>query len=281
MTVTDSTIADNSAFQGGGVSNNYGGTLTIVDSTLANNSANQYGGAIDNVGTLTTISSTIAYNTVTAGGIGAGIDAYGGTTILYDSIVVLNTNGTASTAPADDISGSVSSSSAYNMIGVGGLNNGVNGNLVGVTKPGLAAGLAANGGPTETIALLAGSPALGAGSASITGVSVPSTDQTGTNRPASKFDIGAYQSAFVFVTSSTSSTKAATVSQAAPTTVVTNALAAPSIVSTPSPFGGRRLSSKGHRKAAKSPAHAAVHHAIRTVSVKPQTTPSVRIARHR
>ena len=35
--------------------------------------------------------------------------------------------------------------------------------MVGATNPGLGA-LANNGGPTETIALLAGSPAIGAGS---------------------------------------------------------------------------------------------------------------------
>ena len=40
--------------------------------------------------------------------------------------------------------------------------SGLNGNLVGVTKP-LLGELADNGGPTETIALLAGSPAIDAG----------------------------------------------------------------------------------------------------------------------
>ena len=37
MTVTDSTIANNSATAGGGIDN--GGTLTIINSTIANNSA--------------------------------------------------------------------------------------------------------------------------------------------------------------------------------------------------------------------------------------------------
>ncbi len=57
--------------------------------------------------------------------------------------------------------------SAYNMIGTGGaggLTNGTNGNLVGVTSPDLATTLANNGGPTQTIALLFGSPAIDAGS---------------------------------------------------------------------------------------------------------------------
>ena len=52
-----------------------------------------------------------------------------------------------------------------NLIGTGGsggLTNGSNGNLVGVADPGLGT-LADNGGPTQTIALLAGSPAIDAG----------------------------------------------------------------------------------------------------------------------
>ena len=61
----------------------------------------------------------------------------------------------------------MSSASANNLIGAGGgnsgLTNGVNGNLVGVGDPGLGA-LANNGGPTQTIALLPGSPAIDAGS---------------------------------------------------------------------------------------------------------------------
>ena len=60
----------------------------------------------------------------------------------------------------------MSSTSAYNLIGTGGsggLLSGVNGNQVGVADPGLGT-LADNGGPTQTIALLPGSPAIDAGS---------------------------------------------------------------------------------------------------------------------
>ena len=60
----------------------------------------------------------------------------------------------------------MSSASAYNLIGTGGsggLVNGINGNQVGVADPGLGP-LADNGGPTQTIALLPGSPAIDAGS---------------------------------------------------------------------------------------------------------------------
>ena len=74
--------------------------------------------------------------------------------------------GTGSTATASDIAGTVATTSAYNLIGTGGsggLTNGTNGNQVGVANPGLGT-LANNGGPTQTIALLPGSPAIDKGS---------------------------------------------------------------------------------------------------------------------
>ena len=93
-----------------------------------------------------------------------------GTVTLYDHSWRSNTNNFTRHSP-DDIStlaaGTVSASSAYNLIGTGGsggLTNGINGNQVGRYRPGaLSAGLANNGGLTETIALLAGSPAIAAG----------------------------------------------------------------------------------------------------------------------
>lgn len=80
----------------------------------------------------------------------------------------------------DQIDGSVSGT--HNLIGAGsagGLASGLLGNLVGVVSPGLAAGLADNDGPTQTIALLPGSPAIDAASVTILGVTVPTTDERG------------------------------------------------------------------------------------------------------
>ena len=186
LTVTDSTIANNGASigsdingasNGGGIENS--GTLTLTNSTIAGNSTNfeGEGGGIDNFGTLTATNTTIAYN------FAAGLyDEAGGTATLYNTIVALNIYDLY-----DDIAGGpVSSASAYNLIGTGGsggLANGSNSNLVGVASPGLAAALASNGGQIQTIALLAGSPAIGAGSATIPGVTVPTTDQRGDARP--------------------------------------------------------------------------------------------------
>ena len=108
---------------------------------------------------------------------------------------MLNTIGTGNGTPANDIAGTVAAASAFNLVGTGGaggLTGGVNHNQVGVAKPGLGV-LANNGGPTPTIALLPGSPAIGAGSSTIAGVTVPKTDQRGVARPMSSVDIGAFQ----------------------------------------------------------------------------------------
>jgi hypothetical protein len=69
-----------------------------------------------------------------------------------------------------------------------GLTNGVNGDIIG-QDPALGA-LANNGGFTQTHALLAGSPAIDAG----TNTGCPATDQRGITRPqGARCDIGAYE----------------------------------------------------------------------------------------
>ena len=92
---------------------------------------------------------------------------------------------------ASDIIGSVSGS--FNLIGTGGsggIFSGVNGNLVltSLTNLGLAP-LGNYGGPTQTMALLPGSAAIGAGTA-VNGVT---TDQRGEPLDSPP-DIGAFQS---------------------------------------------------------------------------------------
>jgi hypothetical protein len=157
--VSNSTLSGNSADFGGGIDNR--GTLTVSNSTLSGNSAD-FGGGIDNLGTLT-LESTIV----------AGDTARGG----------------------PDISGALTTDSAFNLIGDGsGLSgisdNDANGNLVG--HPALLAPLGNYGGPTQTMALLPGSLAIGNGGPA--GHSTPATDQRGFPRPtAGPIDIGAFQ----------------------------------------------------------------------------------------
>ena len=224
-TVTGSTFSNNTAFQGGGIANDLVGNLTLLNSTIADNQAGQNGGGINQAGTLLALSSTIADNFVASGGAGGGIDATSGATTLYNTLVAGNTAGTGTSATASDVSGLLAVASSNNLIatGTGGLTNGVNGNLVGVAKPDIGP-LADNGGPTETIALLSGSPAIDAGAASFPiangYLTAPTTDQRGLRGTAGlnagkSVDIGAYEASSSYeVTSAADSGDAGTLAAA-------------------------------------------------------------------
>jgi Bacterial Ig-like domain (group 3) len=220
MTVSDATINCNSTNGYGGGVYVMSGSLTIANSTLSANSAGENGGGVANSGAITIINSTITKNSALSGaGIwtdgvltavnativrnesggsgGAGLnsdseESDGTSTFLDNTIVALNTESTESAIIASDIAGTVSGS--YNLIGSGGSGGltDTNGNQVGVTDP-LLGNLAENGGATETVALLPGSPAIGAGSDNIEEIAVPSTDQRGVARPSDSIDIGAFQ----------------------------------------------------------------------------------------
>ena len=127
----------------------------------------------------------------TAYGLGGGIEN-NGTVTLIGTIVAGNKSSQAPAGPSD-ISGS-NVSGTFNLIGTGGsggLANGVGGNIVGVANPGLGP-LGIYGGPTQTMALLAGSPAIGKGIA----VTDVTTDQRGLP-VAALVDIGAFQTSLV------------------------------------------------------------------------------------
>ena len=101
---------------------------------------------------------------------GGGLGTLGGGATLTNTLIAGNFQGTGTTTNEFEsgapIGGTVVSSSSFNVIGVGGasgLTNGVNNNRVGVTNAFLGP-LTDNGGPTMTHALLAGSPAINAGS---------------------------------------------------------------------------------------------------------------------
>ena len=211
LTILDSTLSGNSAGlatplvgAGGGLYEN-GGTVTVTDSTIAGNSAEWVGAGIDeNAGTLTAVNCTIAYNTEPSqsSGFGGGMNITNGTATLDNTIIALNTDGTGPGAKVDNIflngGGMVSSASANNLLATGG-NSGVTGggsndNQVGVAAPGLDTGLANNGGPTQTIALLSNSPAVNAGNSLLDGGQT--TDQRGAGFPrvfGANVDIGAFE----------------------------------------------------------------------------------------
>ena len=181
LTLTDSTLTGNSASDGGGLVNS--GMATLTDVTIAGNAA-IYGGGIGNHATLTLDDVTIAGNTANEGGGGIAV---GGPATLNNSIVADNTGG--------DISYGIVAG-AYDLIGnftnSGGLADGSAGDIVGVDP--LLAPLGSYGGPTQTMALLPGSPAIDAGSNAL----IPpgtSTDQRGFGRVVNDtVDIGAFES---------------------------------------------------------------------------------------
>ncbi len=197
LTVTNSAITlnygqGNGTGVGGGIQ--AGGTATITNSTVSNNGArgaNGWGGGIYSQGTsstLTLVNSTIANN--------ASETVGGGLYIAYTSLSLTNTIVADNFAQWDapDLKDGGTVTARHTLIGdaVGhSVTDGVDGNIVGVSAAELLlAELADNGGPTRTLALLPGSPAIDAGTAS----GCPATDQRGVLRPqGAGCDIGAYE----------------------------------------------------------------------------------------
>ena len=226
LTILDSTISGNHALSGGGGISNFRGTLAVDGSTISGNTAGTNGGGIDTltyslgVSTTATITnSTISGNI--ADGVGGGIFVLDGLTIVEHTTITLNTaaregdgvwnndnSSTQTDVRSSIISGNTDDDDVYsyggantfvslghNLIGGGNSTAAFNqtGDQTGVTNP-LLGPLQNNGGPTETHALLAGSPALDAGNPSV--VSPPVFDQRGA--PFDRItngviDIGAYE----------------------------------------------------------------------------------------
>jgi hypothetical protein len=222
LTVSDSTFSRNSAFSGGGIENV--GALTVSDSTFSGNLASGFGeatgGGIDNGGTLTVTDSTISGNSAAFGGGGIYIYPYiyPGTLTVTASILANNSGGNLGME-----GGGTVVSKGHNLFsdkpGVA-----LNPTDLTDTDP-LLGPLADNGGPTPTMALLPGSPAIDAG------VTVPgvTADQRGVPRPQGKApDIGAFESRGFTL---------AVVSGAGQAAFVNSPFPAPLVVSVTSAFG--------------------------------------------
>jgi hypothetical protein len=214
-TVTNSTLYGNSAApsilglsspdrSGGGIYN-FHGALTVSNSTLSGNSARYLGGG--GIHTNSTLPLTLTSVTLTAnqagrsvGGleVGGGLDVAAGSPVLLRNTLIAGNFGIL-TGTRADVFGALQPAGGHNLIGDGtgmtGLQSGVNGNQVGSAATPLDPRLGPlqnNGGSTLTMALLAGSPAIGAGDPT----DAPPWDQRGPGFPRvvnGTMDIGAFE----------------------------------------------------------------------------------------
>ncbi len=222
---------------GGGIFSN--STANVVNSTISGNSSSTSGGGIRNLnGTLELTNVTITNNR-SGSSFGGGIDVSGGVK-LNNTIVAGNFRGASPSTTADDINGLVNASSSNNLIGVNtnlsGISNGSNGNQIGTSGApinALLGALGGNGGPTQTHALLPGSPAINAGANSfVTNPPFngpPFTDQRGSGFDRivnTTVDIGAFESRgfTIAATSGTPQSAAITTAFASPLLVTVSSV---------------------------------------------------------
>ncbi len=209
---------------GGAIRQYYAAVLNIADCSFSGNSASGYGGALMSEGQLMVLSSYFADNSAGYGGgiytgagqhviigttfygnsgVGSGIINYGVTTVIDSTFSgnlsaygggiynhysgTLNLKNTLIAGNVTDVSGNVVSQ-GYNLIGnAGGSSGWVASDLLDVNP--LLGPLGNYGGPTKTMPLLPGSPAIDAGDNNGT----PATDQRGFSLVGTA-DIGAFES---------------------------------------------------------------------------------------
>jgi predicted outer membrane repeat protein len=209
VTVTDSLFADNYASSEGGAidSDADDQILTINNSTFVGNSSGSDGGAIwkEEGGSLTINMSTITENSAVTDGGGVWFD---GDTDFQADVTITGTILTGNTGfegAADDLGSRDGATSQVatisdSILGVVKATITVTAsNNIDATAPGFVLGLAAladNGGCTETMALLTGSPAIDAGPATVPTFIGNDFDQRGTPYVRvynGQSDIGAFE----------------------------------------------------------------------------------------
>jgi hypothetical protein len=226
---TNSTISGNGGASGGGVFNELTGTLYIINSTITQNNVNFDGGGIFNFGNLFMVNSTVTLNA--ADNNGGGIYYGGGTANIYNTSIVFNgadadANGgtgggvynatvgahvnlrnsllagniVANAPIADDCTGAftVYGRNLFGDVTGCTISKATGGNWALYGSLNTLGPLQNNGGPTSTVALLAGSNAIdggdpAAGCIDYNGAVIP-TDQRGMPRVVGvRCDIGAYE----------------------------------------------------------------------------------------
>jgi len=188
MMLTNSTVSGNSAPHGGGISNV--GWLTITNSTVSSNSAGSGGGGIYNyASTMTLTSSTISGNTAAGGGNGI----FNSSAMTLSSTILAN--------PGGNCSGSTGTDNGYNLASDSSCAFNAGTSLSSANPKLYPGGPQNNGGPTRTIGLRSGSPAIDAipvASCRDANGNTLTTDQRGEPRPNGvACDIGAFEGSLV------------------------------------------------------------------------------------
>ena len=197
-TLNSCTISNNTAASSGGGLQTAGGTLTLTNCTVSGNSAgNNGGGLYSSNGGTTTLSDCTCPGTWPAEQAAASTTTSAARPPMHvtfgNTIAAGNTAGNL----GPDVFGSFVSK-GHNLIGetdgsTGWVSSDLTGTIAAPLNP-LLAPLGNYGGPTQTMALLPGSPAIDAGSNSL----IPSgvtTDQRGLSRIVNgTVDIGAFES---------------------------------------------------------------------------------------
>jgi len=176
------------------------GRLTLKNSTVTGNSASLNGGGLGGFGNVTVVGSTIASNTAPTG---SNLVAEGGTTTLQNTIVadpmvtpmpsaLLVSGGDTNCAST----GGTLTSNGFNLEDDAAKSCGFTQSTDPPASDPKLGPLADNGGPTKTLALTAGSPAIDTGTAE--GLTVNRagrvSDQRGVIRPVGvQADIGAFE----------------------------------------------------------------------------------------
>ena len=179
LTISSSSVLNNTARAGGGITNF--GDVTVTNSTFSGNEATNNGGAIANsvagpsIGVVDILNSTIAQNTA-PDTLGGGI-LNSGTLSVRNTILANNTGGDCGLlAPIASEGNNLDSDGTCALSEPTDVSN---------TDP-MLDGLSFNGGSTPSHALMPGSPAIDAGG----NLSCPPLDQRGVARPQDGLDDG-------------------------------------------------------------------------------------------
>ena len=212
LSFTNSTVSGNVSEGSGGGIGAYFGNVALTNSTVSGNSASDSGGGIESFASpVLLVNSTVTANL--ASGVGGGISIRNASSqrlTLHNSIIA--GNGGNRTAPdLSAASNAVIDLTVENSLIGNTAGSGVNsatgtGNIL--NQSALLGPLADNGGPTQTHALLPGSPAIDAGNdaLAVDADGPLTTDQRGVSRlfdargmPGTGIDIGAFELRGLFV----------------------------------------------------------------------------------